>query len=232
MKKLVVTFLSLRVIVHACDAQAQIPTGTKLLGGSFSYNSNKLSTTDPNFPASQQTYESKTRNFNINPSAGIFVANNLAAGITAGFSSSKSTYPYYDGNSLDKFTQVGRANTVYAAPFLRYYYLPTEAFGLYGQLSAGYSHEWNTTDFSSANRLSTKNTGYSVYTYLTPALVFFPVAKLGLELTFGGIGYNRSTANNDNSPSTQPGRKETRSSFGANFSFNNLALGASYYLGR
>lgn len=153
-------------------------------------------------------------------------------GITAGFSASKQTAPYYEGPAPDLFMQVSKGYSVNAAPFLRYYYLPTETFGFYGQLSAGYSYQRGKTDYNSANRLSNKSSGHGVFSNITPALVFFPLAKLGLEMTFGSIGYSSSSSKNDNPISGQLERKETQSGFGANFGFNNLALGASYYLGR
>jgi hypothetical protein len=232
MKKLAFSLLFLGIILQASHAQAQIPAGTKLLGGNFTFTSDKYSAEDPNFSSPQKTATNKVWGLYINPSAGVFLADNLAAGFAVGFGTSKSTQPYYDPTTFDKYVQVGKQKTVYASPFLRYYYLPTETFGLYGQLSAGYSRQWGETESGSSNLFATKNSGHSVFTSITPALVFFPVAKLGLELTFGSIGYDRSVNKSNNSPATRFNRKEIQSSFRTNFGFNNLALGASYYIGR
>jgi hypothetical protein len=232
MKKLAFSLLSLCAMANAYQVRAQIPAGTKLVGGNIGYNRGTYSVHDQRYPIGQQTYENKSNRFNINPNVGVFLADNLAVGITASYSSSKQTSPYYEGPAPDLYSQVSKGYSVSAAPFLRYYYLPTETFGLYGQLSAGYSYQRGRTNYSSANRLSDKSSGYSVFSNITPALVFFPIAKLGLELTFGSIGYGSGSSQSDNPVSGQPNRKETQSGFGANFGFNNLALGASYYLGR
>ncbi|GAB3231031.1 hypothetical protein GCM10027346_17130 [Hymenobacter seoulensis] len=176
--------------------------------------------------------ENKGYSFSINPNAGVFLADNLAVGNAAGFSFSKHTYPYYEGPAPDLYEQVNKGYSIIAAPFLRYYYLPTETFGLYGQLSAGFSYNQGKSESSAANRPPMKNSGHSIFTNITPALVFFPTAKLGLELAFGNIGYSRTTSESKDPLYYQSDRKETYSGFGATFSLNNLALGASYYIGR
>lgn len=232
MKKLIVSLLSLSVIGYACDAQAQIAAGTKLLGGSIAYTHDTYSTDDPNFSPSRKAAENKVWGLNLNPRVAVFLADNLAVGITTGFGTSKAKSPYYDVASFDMFTQVGKQKSVHARPFLRYYYLPTEAFGFYGQLSAGYSRQWGETEYGGAYRYKTTNSGHSLFANITPALVFFPIAKLGLELTMGSIGYDRTTSRSNNTPGNQLDRKDSRSTFGANFRFDNLALGASYYIGR
>lgn len=236
MQKLACSLLFLCGIATTYQAKAQIAAGTKLVGGSLSFGSSTSSSYDSRNPSGRQDLENKSYGFSINPNAGVFLADNLAVGVGAGFSFNKSTYPYYEGPAPDLYEQVSKGYSIIAAPFLRYYYLPTETFGLYGQLSAGVSYGQGKSESSAANRLPFKSSSHSVFANITPALVFFPTAKLGLELAFGNIGYGRSTSKIDepqyNQQYNRTTRKETYSGFGANFSLNNLALGASYYIGR
>ncbi|WP_426489699.1 hypothetical protein [Hymenobacter sp. 102] len=228
--------LATSLILLTLAAEAQITKGTRLLGGSVGYNQSKNTSTsrNPTFPATQPEYEQANRSFNVSPRVGIFIADNLAAGLSIGYSSQKATAPYYDyyssGNPVT-YQRIDRSNTLYAAPFLRYYYLPTATFGVYGQLTASYGMGKNTSENSAPNQSKNeaKNSGFGIG--ISPALVFFPIDKLGLELAFGGIGYERNTVKTDAARNQLEG-KTTSSRFGANFGLDQLSLGASYYFGR
>jgi Outer membrane protein beta-barrel domain len=229
---LLVTSLSMLTLA----AEAQITKGTKLLGGSVGYSQsrNTSASRNPTSPITQPEYEQITRSFNVSPRVGVFIADNLAAGISVGYSSQKATAPYYDyyssGNPV-VYQQTGRSHTFNAAPFLRYYYLPTATFGVFGQLTASYGVGKSKTENTAPNQPSNEAKSYGFGIGISPALVFFPIDKLGLELAFGGIGYGRNTSKTD-AVRNQPEAKSTSSSFGANFGLDQLSLGASYYFGR
>lgn len=217
-------------------AEAQLVKGTKLLGGSVGYSRSTSTQTqnNPSIPVTER--EQVNRSFNVSPRVGAFVADNLAAGISVGYSSQKVTAPYYDYSSTGYSTvyqQTARNNSFNVAPFLRYYYMPTATFGVFGQLNATYSTGKSKTEITASNQMGNenegKNNGFGLG--ISPALVFFPMDNLGLELAFGGIGYSRTTSKSE-ATRNQPELKSTYSDFGANFGFNQLSLGASYYLGR
>jgi hypothetical protein len=230
MKKIV--FLVLLLASSFLKVQAQISKGTILAGGNIGYNqvNNEIKSTGPSIPSGSSKQELNSRSVSFNPSAGLFLADNLAFGLTLGINDSKTTQPYYDQNRT--IEQGTRATSFSAAPFLRYYYLPSETFGFYGQLTAGYSYQrirYETDQANIPNQTSKSNGGFAS---ITPAFVFFPTPKLGLELTAGSISYYRFRNNSENSPSSQTVNTSTNSNFGANFGLSNLTLGASYYIGR
>ncbi|MDU0369945.1 hypothetical protein ACFPAF_06045 [Hymenobacter endophyticus] len=218
----------------ALSAEAQIAQGTKLLGGSVGYNHSTTTWNNSSVPVAQRDYEQTNRSFNVSPQAGVFIADNLAAGISIGYTSQKTTTPYYSYSSSSNpevYEQTSRNNTFSVAPFLRYYYMPTTTFGVFGHLSVNYntSKSKTVTTGPAQQNNNGRSNGFGIG--ITPTLVFFPIDKLGLELSFGGIGYGRSTSKT-NATRTQAESKATSSSFGAGFGLNQLSLGASYYLGR
>ncbi|MET4105888.1 outer membrane beta-barrel protein [Hymenobacter sp. UYP22] len=220
--------------ILALSAEAQIAQGTKLLGGSVGYNRSTTTWNNSAAPVAQREYEQTSRSFNVSPQAGVFIADNLAAGVSIGYSSQKTTTPYYNYSSSSNpevYQQTARSNTFSVAPYLRYYYMPTTAFGVFGHLSVNYNTSKSQTATTGPDQLdnSGRSNGFGIG--ITPTLVFFPIEKLGLELSFGGIGYGRSTSKLD-ATRTQAESKATSSSFGAGFGLNQLSLGASYYLGR
>ncbi|AHJ99723.1 hypothetical protein [Hymenobacter swuensis] len=217
-------------------AEAQLVKGTKLLGGNLGYTRSTSTQTlnNPSIPVTKREYEQVNRTFNVSPRAGVFIADNLAAGISVGYNSQKITSPLYDysytGNPVT-YQQTARNNSFNIAPFLRYYYMPTATFGVFGQLNATYSTGKSKAETTAPNQLDNEGKINGFGLGISPALVFFPVEKLGLELAFGGIGYGRTTSKSE-ATRNQPESKSMYSDFGANFGLNQLSVGASYYMGR
>lgn len=107
MKKIL---LSLVIIFIAFSTQAQTEKGTWLLGGSASFSSAK--------PA----HSSAVTNSMVNPAAGYFIINNLAAGAGINFQNVSGNYSSFS-----------------FAPFVRYYFLPLGTNAkLFGNGSFGY----------------------------------------------------------------------------------------------
>lgn len=228
-------FSALLFAATASAAQAQISKGTALVGGSIGYSNTTSKSTSINQPGTSGQREATNRSVSINPSGGLCVAENLIFGLTAGFSTQKQDAPYYfyiAGNPPVIREYISESSSFRVAPFLCYYYLPVENFGLYGQLSGGYLRQWSTVE-SEAQLFSTEKTkGNGAFVHITPALVFFPINKLGLELTMGSIGYTSAHSKPKNLQSGQFGTETETSNFGANFGLSNLTLGASFYVGR
>lgn len=226
----VASFLGL----SALTSVAQINQGTKFIGGNVGYNSSTSTYTYNNPSLSPQDRETKftRQEFSITPQVGVFIADNLAMGASIGFTNGKNTNPYYSGSATDTYSVVAKLNSFLIAPFVRYYYLPVENFGFYGQLSAGYSLDRARLEYNTLTPFSEKTTGSGAFANITPALVFFPTNKLGLELTCGSLGYSRTKSETTSSQSSSTLTEQKQSYFGANFGLSSLTLGASYYLGR
>ncbi len=96
MKKIL---LSVAVLALGFAASAQTEKGRWLVGGNAGFTSTK----SPGGEGSSSTVS----NFSINPTAGYFVADNVAAGAGIGFTSATGGY-----------------SSIAATPFVRYYFLP------------------------------------------------------------------------------------------------------------
>ncbi|UYZ62172.1 PorT family protein [Hymenobacter weizhouensis] len=229
MQKLVAGISVCALSVAAIAASAQITKGVKLLGGSVGYNAYSVTEDfDTKFTPEKRS------SFSAAPAAGFFIADNVAVGISPGFSTNKTVLKegVLNGpNSPVVVTRTDKEHSVSIAPFLRYYYLPIENFGIYGQVSAGYALGRFDRDIDQSSNVFSANTR-EVFAAITPALVFFPINKLGLELTCGSVGYSRAKRIPQNLPVDFEGDGFITSRFGASFGLSSLALGASYYIGR
>lgn len=231
MKKfcLLTTTLSMALV----SVQAQIPKGTKLIGGTINYHrtSEDQTYTYPYQVPNQRKFESTQRTFTVNPRVGAFISENLAVGLAAAFNSNKHVSPYYTAaGDLGKQVITNKGFSV--APFLRYYYMPTENFGVFGELTAGYSYHKGKTRADSSDVYQTTGFSKGGFARITPALVFFPTNKLGVELSFGSIGYSRNHNELKALQLNQSASDSRENSFGASFGLDYLSVGASLYLGR
>ncbi|BAV10383.1 Outer membrane protein beta-barrel domain-containing protein [Filimonas lacunae] len=94
------------ILFAGVAANAQINKGQWLAGGTLGFSSSKAG-------------DNKTTNINLNPNAGYFVINNLAVGLEADYGYSKYKTKVAGADFSTKTTSIG------AAPFVRYYVLPT-----------------------------------------------------------------------------------------------------------
>nr|WP_286130592.1 hypothetical protein [Solirubrum puertoriconensis] len=155
-------------------------------------------------------------------------------GLGVSLSSTRAEQPYHaytSSGALTIFESVSLRKSVGAAPFVRYYYMLGEKAGFYGQLSAGYSHERITTDNTNPNSYTYHTKSDIGYVNLTPAFVYFPTKKVGLEARLGYVGYDHSTNRTENATGLEA-IKTTSSNFTATFGISSFSLGASLYLGR
>ena len=167
MKKLVLTILAVSAL--AFTTQAQTEAGKWLVGGSVGFNSSKA----------DGASKSDTK-FEILPSAGYFVAENIAIGTAIGYSSEKTYGPVVSLQS----------NAFQVSPFVRGYKGVNDQFKFFGQLSvplafgnvkAGNANGDNMTKVGNLN---------GVGVALSPGVAFFPSKKIGIELSVDGIKYN------------------------------------------
>lgn len=218
MKKILLLAL-LAASTSAVHAQS-IAAGTISLGGSIGY-SRSSSEIEINSGRNPYTAEFTSSRFQFSPAVGYFLADNLALGLnlsyTAERTSQSSGAPGQPGPiDLDPRTSLR------VGPYVQYYKMLSEQFGVLGTLGAGYQRS---NIPNNNNSSETKANGF--YTAITPGIIFFPISKFGISASIGNLGYDRlelDTDDTDDSSST--------STFGANFGLSQLQFGGTYFFGR
>jgi hypothetical protein len=218
MKKLS-SLILLSGVAFTSHAQAIIKSGTIQLGGSVGYSHTTQDSpafTANGFPITATYTDSQ---FQIAPSAGFFVADNLAVGINGSYQiTHRSTKQSNNGLVPDT-----KPWSLQVGAFVEYYKLLSEQFGFTGTLGAGYLR----TDLGDPNA-STSSNGF--YASLTPGIIYFPIPKVGIGASIGSIGY--SSQQTKVPIATGNSGKYDSSSFGANFGLNQLTFSGSFYFGR
>jgi hypothetical protein len=199
-----------------------IAAGTVSLGGSVGYSktTNKVSS---NAAGATETTSSQ---FSFSPSVGYFVADNLEVGLNMGYTATRR--PYVSSTTraeLDPTTNLS------IGAFGRYYKMFTEQFGVTGALGLGYQST-KSSEYNGNNILEYKGSGF--YANITPAIVFFPIPKLGISASIGSLGYSQLNNDYQTGPNIIPpaGYENKTSTFGANFGLSQLQFGGTYYFGR
>ena len=214
------------------STHAQTPAGRWLVTGGISLYSN--SSTDPT------DYHATTNGLGISPSIGYFVVNHLAIGLTggAGYTRNEQTVATAFPDGLPR--KLTQKNTYYRlALFGRYYWHLSERTAITATLSGGlgrsqqeYREEGGYSDPGLPAAYNRTDKGRNVGAQLTPAFVFFPTPKLGLEVTLGSFYVNRERHEITPVPTSYPSTgKNTNTSAGATFSFYSLGIGGSYFFG-
>ena len=221
MIKYLTTALLLGLGSTSVYAQTTLRKGTWQLSGSINYNQ---SHNESSGGGSGSSIDSKS--FSVNPSVGYLVADNLALGVDAGLvrNRSQSTDGYAPSSSLRT------SNQYFVGIFADYYKLFNQYFGLKGRLGTSYSH--SSDDYQYYNQNSSdryQGTGNSVGVNLIPSLLFFPLSKLSLGASFGGLYY--SVGKSTQSPNIINNESQGQS-FGTYFGLNQLSLSGTFYPGR
>src|SRR5690606_8133177 len=120
--------------------------------------------------------DDKETSFEIAPSVGLFVTDNIAVAVRLGYTSEKA-----EAGSIDTedFT------TLSIGAFGRYYATPTSDFSFFGELAFNYNSIEN-------NLADAKANGFEVA--LAPGVSYFIADNFALEATFGILGYETMKA--------------------------------------
>jgi hypothetical protein len=177
---------------------ANAQKGTILVAGSIGFSSEK--TTLPNDD------EEKTTGFYVIPKVGYQFNDNWTLGISGGIGTSKQentdTSGFVDVNSETKNTNIA------VGPFVRYSRNISEIFGVYADLDAGYQSVKTTFDPGMPFSAQIENKGSGFYAQIVPAIFINVKKSFGLNISFGGLGFD--SVNYDNNGGDE-------SSFGFNF---------------
>ena len=213
MKKILIALSFLPLGLISNNSSGQISSGTVLVGGSVggSISSGSSATNKQEF---------KNTTFSFSPTAGFFIANNLAVGLNSGV---------YWQKQKTQSEITSKYSSYNFGPFVRYYKFLGEKTALFGNATVGFAKSNsklrnNDNEFVTVEK--TNNFGASI----TPGLTYFATSKVGLEITLGSISYFKNS-NEYNSEET-PADKRNDSGVGANFGLNNAALGIKFYLAR
>lgn len=199
---LIITIISISVI----SAQTNIPKGSLLLGGDISFGTTHY-----------EDINSRTSNsygFNISPSIGVAIKENLFAGLSLGVGLVKNAFnngPYIDSSKL---------NTYSYGVFIRKYKPLKNNFNIFLQGNLyGFNAKKEYYSLSS-NTESQKDLGLGFS--LTPGISYAINSKLQLEAGLNsilGIGYGQSRY----SDNLSSGRIVKHSTFNAYTSLNNFS---------
>lgn len=214
---------------------AQLSKGTFMPGAGINYYYDSTS----NHDTTNKNYSSnKISSLNLHMKFGYFITNKIVIGIIGG-------YRKYSGKSTSEYTSSNRvtnsskqiSNTVYTGLFLRSYKITNNGkFGFFGQLTSvyGIGKTLENSKYTNDGIITLNNeyhkTSNSFDVNLSAGVVYFVHDKIGIEASFGAIGYNRqSNKSYDKSKQTGYGNE---TGFYTNFSMNSIQLGVNYYLGR
>jgi len=223
MKLSILFILVLTFIPQSITPQSK--NGTLSIGGKVSYY-----TSDTENKISGQSYfkNEKYKLYSISPRVGYFISDNAQFGIGVKYEKSNREYKtVYNETSYNEKTSMFTF-----APSLRFYSKLTENFGFYGEFEAAIGSgtmERTESSFRGSYSLLVEY-GYNVKENtisFNPGIYYSVTDKFRMELSIGGIYYSSITTE-VSKPSSYSGEKNTKTDFGAGFTFESLALGMVY----
>lgn len=234
MKKL--TFLIV-LFLFSLSLNSQITKGTKMLGIRVNFNQNKSDmTNEPNFSGVTSS-TNKLTNFNTALNFGHFVANNVVIGLIAGYANTNQEMTQSGGRSIfqESYSSNERTDVVYAGIYSRYYKMFYDnRVGFFGHFQALYEVG---TSLNKQTRLYDNTPyyypdengdiqGFSIG--LSPGVVYFITKSIGLEVSFGNLGYTTRTETVE----AEDQELGTYKNSGFNFSFSaaTFNIGVNFYL--
>ena len=226
MKTSLLTLALLSNAAAAVQAQSAISAGTIAVGGNIGYSSSTLKEEFKTSSGSIISTENTLNQFLVSPSAGYFFADNLALGLSVGYTAS-SFKSSVTGPGTTSPNALDARTTFNVGPYVQYYKLLSEQFGLVGTLGAGYQSSFTPFTIGPSTVGDTKGSGF--YAGLTPGVIFFPIPKFGISASVGGLGYDRMSFKDSND---KDGDAKSQSSFGLNFGISQLLFGGTLFLGR
>lgn len=206
--KHLLTSILLLVSLHTFG---QFTRGNKVISGLFSLNVQRA----PGSPNGNLINKSNT--FDIVPTYGVFISDNLEVGGQLGYKSSS-----YERNVPDPYIYEWRYFNIHAGAYVQRYFTITDnfLFSLTGNITYGSgkstSKSTNTTNNDSSETEQKINT---LSININPNFIFFPSKNWAIRAGIGSLGYSSSKNKLDNIRSN---------TFNANY--GTIGLGISYYI--
>lgn len=128
--------------------------------------------------STQKNGDLKASSFNVSPSVGYFVNNNIALGVSLGYNHSNQDY-------RDVTVDYERKTSTFTAGvFGRYYLMPASKFSVFGQLGVNYA-----TSKATIERFDSEDTYNTFGVLIAPGINYFISDHFALEATFGLLSY-------------------------------------------
>ncbi|MPS64629.1 MAG: opacity protein [Chryseobacterium sp.] len=172
-------------------SNAQIKTGTVYISGQVSYSKEE-----------NKNINTTIQDFKIIPTAGVFVAKNLAVGTGIGFTNKKEEdNEVYSGGSFTTFVDyTGEKKAVVVAPFVRKYWTLSDNLYIFGQLEIPMEFGKINQDalvtyvdgmygYIDHQTLSVETKYTSIGVNVKPGLDYFLNKNWSIEATIGEFGY-------------------------------------------
>jgi len=180
-------------------SNAQIQKGTGYLSGTINYTQQE----DKNIDLTE-------KNFKVIPTAGLFVAPNLAVGAGLGYINRRTEHNYDSsyGSFINFFDYTGKTNALAVAPFIRKYWNLSDKLYFFGQLEipmefgkinqdAIVTTMDGTSGVISVQTLSVERKYTSVGVNVKPGLDYFLSKNWSVEATVGEFGYRNFKYKNE-----------------------------------
>ncbi len=146
--------------------------------------------------------DNKETSFEIAPSAGLFVTDNIAVGVRLGYTSDKAEVDGL-GDTMDD-------TTLSVGAFGRYYATPSSDFSFFGELAFNYNSLEDKLADNKAN-------GFDLV--LAPGVSYFISDNFAFEATFGILGYETMKPD---------GADDSQNSFNFGLDMRDVRLGLVY----
>ncbi len=207
MKTTIILILAV-LLTLSTNLNAQTDQGTIMIGGSVGLMSMTIKNDNTDITT-------KTTSLELIPRAGFFVADNFSIGVGVGVSSitSKSEHETFDFDSKTVVTGFE------FAPFARYHAMLGDHGGIFAHGEISYTSTTTKEDDEKAGNGSELSIGVS------PGVIFFPTERLGIEASFGFLGYVSEKDNPEGSDNDV-----VTNTFGLLLNANTLNFGVHYYI--
>ncbi|MFT3795154.1 outer membrane beta-barrel protein [Flavobacterium sp.] len=173
---------------------ASAQKGTILVAGNIGFSTDKDEV---------GTSETKTNEFNFTPKVGYQFTDNWTLGLSGNVGMDKTETTTDAG--LTRVTSETKDTNFAVGPFVRYSRNISEIFGFFADLDAGYQSVKSTTDPGTPFSVETENKGNGFYAQITPAIFINVKKNFGLNVSFGGLGFDSISYDNNGGDSTNFG---------------------------
>jgi opacity protein-like surface antigen len=231
MKKL---FLSLALVAAGVATQAQIGSGSLMLGGSLGFSSTgggETKVTPGGGGASVTNDLTGVTNWNFSPTIGYFLNDNLALGLRLGLGGrNRGQFTTIDGKTTENVSSFDLGVELFG----RYYKELGSSFYFFVDGGLGFtSASWTNKTQDGLDKLKDgdKNSLSTISLNVAPGVAFFPSEKWGIDLTLNRlVGFNM---NSNSIEAATGGAKSEKSTtdFGIGAGFM-PTLGLHYYMGK
>lgn len=224
MKKILLATVALTLCI---TAHSQINKGTKFLGGNLNLSA---SSNDYQSTGLISGSKSATTTFSVSPTAGFFIKENVAIGLSLGYNYSNSK------NSSSSSTSNTTNNTISFNPYIRNYINLSDKALLFIQTSVSYAYGFgnNVNTVPGVVSVTDRTETATIRAALVPGINYFLTNKWALETSIGSIAY--SFAYKNYIPNTTTSSSSTQTTTTSNFNFNlsmsTINIGVKYFIGK